>query len=390
MSFINAIFGYPLGWIMWAIYHIVPIYGLALILFTLVTKLAMVPLTIKQQKSMAKQTAFAPRLQEIQSKYQNNKEKMNEEMMKLYQEEGYNPMSGCLPMLIQFPILFGLIDVIYNPLKHIMRFSSSLIDQAMEIVTAMGGTGNLYSREITVINAVKQDPDAFLALGSDFVQKIQDFNFVFLGIDLSQVPTMAFNLLILIPILSGLTSILISMQSIRQQKQTMGENAAGSGMTKGMMLFMPVMSLVIAFQVPAGVGMYWIFTNVFSFVQGILLNKYYNPRELAEKARAEAEARREEERRQKREAKQKLRESLSEAERQRLDEQEKAKKERNRARREAAEAAAAAKAAKVDAELLEKALSEKEKNRRKLAEARRRDAEKYGEEYVEVTDEDLK
>ena len=390
MSFINAIFGYPLGWIMWAIYHIVPIYGLALILFTLVTKLAMVPLTIKQQKSMAKQTAFAPRLQEIQSKYQNNKEKMNEEMMKLYQEEGYNPMSGCLPMLIQFPILFGLIDVIYNPLKHIMRFSSSLIDQAMEIVTAMGGTGNLYSREITVINAVKQDPDAFLALGSDFVQKIQDFNFVFLGIDLSQVPTMAFNLLILIPILSGLTSILISMQSIRQQKQTMGENAAGSGMTKGMMLFMPVMSLVIAFQVPAGVGMYWIFTNVFSFVQGILLNKYYNPRERAEKARAEAEARREEERRQKLEAKQKLRESLSEAERQRLDEQEKAKKERNRARREAAEAAAAAKAAKVDAELLEKARSEQEQNRRRLAEARRRDAEKYGEEYVEVTDEDLK
>ena len=390
MSFINAIFGYPLGWIMWAIYHVVPIYGLALILFTLVTKLAMVPLTIKQQKSMAKQTAFAPRLQEIQTKYQNNKEKMNEEMMKLYQEEGYNPMSGCLPMLIQFPILFGLIDVIYNPLKHIMRFSSSLIDEAMEIVTAMGGTGNLYSREITVIKAVKQNPDAFMSLGSDFVQKIQDFNFVFLGIDLSEVPTMAPNLLILIPILSGLTAILISMQSIHQQKLTMGENAAGSGMTKGMMLFMPVMSLVIAFQVPAGVGMYWIFTNIFSFVQGLLLDKYYNPREMAEKARAEAEARREEERRQKREAKQKLRESLSEAERQKLDEQEKAKKERNRARREAAEAAAAQKAAKVDAELLEKALSEKEKNRRKLAEARRRDAEKYGEEYVEVTDEDLK
>ncbi|MCI8442092.1 MAG: YidC/Oxa1 family membrane protein insertase [Provencibacterium sp.] len=389
MSFINAIFGYPLGWIMWVIYHIVPVYGLALILFTLVTKLAMVPLAIKQQKSMAKQTAFSPRLQEIQNKYKNNKEKMNEEMMKLYQEEGYNPMSGCLPMLIQFPILFGLIDVIYNPLKHIMRFSSNLIDSAMEIVTSLGLTGSLYSREITVINAVKQNPDAFMSLGSDFVQKIQDFNFVFLGIDLSEVPTMAPNVMILIPLLSGLTSILISLQSIRQQKQTMGENAAGSGMTKGMMLFMPIMSLVIAFQVPAGVGMYWIFTNVFSWVQAMLLNKYYNPKEMAEKAIAEAEARREEARRQKMEAKARLRESMSEAERIKFDEQEKAKKEKNRAKREAAEAAAAAKAAQVDEELLQKALSEKEKNRRKLAEARRRDAEKYGEEYVEVTDEDL-
>lgn len=220
MSFINAIFGYPLGWIMWVIYHIVPVYGLALILFTLVTKLAMVPLAIKQQKSMAKQTAFSPRLQEIQNKYKNNKEKMNEEMMKLYQEEGYNPMSGCLPMLIQFPILFGLIDVIYNPLKHIMRFSSNLIDGAMEIVTSLGLTGSLYSREITVINAVKQNPDAFMSLGSDFVQKIQDFNFVFLGIDLSEVPTMAPNVMILIPLLSGLTSILISLQSSPLRRRT--------------------------------------------------------------------------------------------------------------------------------------------------------------------------
>ncbi|MCI8624536.1 MAG: membrane protein insertase YidC [Provencibacterium sp.] len=390
MSFINAIFGYPLGWIMWAIYHIVPIYGLALILFTLITKLAMVPLMVKQQKSMAKQTAFSPRLQEIQNKYKNNKEKMNEEMMKLYQEEGYNPMSGCLPMLVQFPILFGLIDVIYNPLKHIMRFNSELIDQAMEIVTGLGFTGNLYSREISVINAVKQNPDAFMSLGADFVQKIEDFNFVFLGIDLSAVPTLAFNLLILIPILSGLTSILLSLQSIRQQKQTMGENAAGSSMTKGMMLFMPVMSLVIAFQVPAGVGMYWIFTNLFSWVQSLLLNKYYNPKEMAEKAQAEAEARREELRRQKLEAKAKLRESMTEAERIKFDAQEQAKKEKNKAKREAAAAAAAAKAAEVDEEILAKALSEKEKNRRKLAEARRRDAEKYGEEYVEVTDDDLK
>ena len=354
MSFINAIFGYPLGWIMWLLYKVVPIYGLALILFTLIPKLAMVPLMIKQQKSMAKQAAFRPRMEEIQNKYKNNKEKMNEEMMKLYEEEGFNPMSGCLPMLIQFPILFGLIDVIYHPLKHIMRFSGEMITQATDIVNNLGLTVNPYSSEISVINAVQQNPGAFSSMGSDFVSKIQDFNFVFLGIDLSQVPTFTLNLLILIPILSGVTSVMLSMASIRQSKATMGENAAGSGMTNAMMWAMPLMSLFIAFQVPAGVGMYWILTNLFSFVQTVLLNKFYNPKEMAEAAAAEAERKREEARQQKIEAKKKLKEG------------------------------------KVEEKEVEEALSQKEINRRKLAEARRRDAERYGEEYVEVTDEDLK
>lgn len=359
MQFINAIFGYPLGWIMWAIYHVVPVYGLALIIFTLVTKLAMVPLMIKQQKSMASQTAMRPQLEEIQTKYKNNKEKLNEEMMKLYEEQGFNPMSGCLPMLIQFPILFGLIDVIYNPLKHIMRFSSDLVTQAMDIVTSLGITGNAYSREITIINAVQQNPGAFSELGSDFVSKIQNFNFVFLGIDLSAVPTVAFNMLIIIPVLSGITSILLSLISVRQNKQTMGEKAAGGGMMKGMMLMMPVMSLFIAFQVPAGVGMYWILTNVFSCVQTLILNKYYNPKEMAAAAAAAAEERREAARVLKIETKKKQRE--------------------------------AAKQDGVPEELLDsEALSQKERNRRKLAEARRRNAEKYGEVYVEVTDEDLR
>lgn len=389
MQFINAIFGYPLGWVMWALYQIIPNYGIALIVFTIITKVALAPVMIKQQKSMAKQTAFSPRIQEIQNKYKNNKEKMNQEMMKLYEEEGYNPMSGCLPMLIQFPILFGLIDVIYNPLKHIMRFSGDLIDQAMEIVNSLGMKVSLYSREITVIQAVKEQPDAFSALGGDFISKIQGFNFHFLGMDLSQVPTFTLNLLILIPILSGVTSILVSWVSTKQQKQTMGENAAGSGMMKGMMMFMPVMSTVIAFQVPAGVGIYWIMSNVLSMVQTILLNKYYNPKEMAAKVAAEAEARREEARQKKIEAKKKLLESMNQAEREKYEAQEAAKNAKGQAKVEA-QAALAALQPEIDEETLRQALSQKEKNRRKLAEARRRNAEQYGEEYVEVTDDDLK
>lgn len=357
MQFIYTVFGYPLGWIMWAIYKVVPIYGIALILFTLFTKLILVPVTIKQQKSMAAQTAMRPRLDELQSKYKNNKDKLNQEMMKLYEEEGFNPMSGCLPMLIQFPILFGLFDVINNPLTHIMRFSSETIAKATEILETLAATqGNSFYSQIAIVKAVKADPTPFTALGSDFIGKIESFNFHFLGIDLSAVPTVAFNLLILVPILSFVTSILLSLITMRQNKITMGENAAGSGMTKGMMLMMPLMSLFISFSVPAGVGMYWILTNVFSCVQTMILNKYYNPKEMAEKAAAEAEARRETARQLKIEAKKKQREESPDA----------------------------------DEPLSEEVLSQKEKNRRKLAEARRRSAERYGEEYVEVTEEDLK
>ncbi|MCI5802015.1 MAG: YidC/Oxa1 family membrane protein insertase, partial [Oscillospiraceae bacterium] len=132
MELINSIFGWPLGWIMWFCYLVVRNYGIALILFTLLTKLMLLPFAVKQQKSTIKMAIFKPKMDAIQKAYGNNKEKLNEELMKLYEKEGYNPMSGCMPMLIQFPILFGLIDVVYKPLTHILRLSSAEITIATD------------------------------------------------------------------------------------------------------------------------------------------------------------------------------------------------------------------------------------------------------------------
>ena len=105
------ILGYPLGLIMRLLYNLLHSYGWSLILFTL---------SIKQQKSSAKIAAIQPQMQEIQKMYAKNQQKMNEEMQKLYEREKYNPAGGCLPMLITFLVLFGLIDVIYNPMRHIL------------------------------------------------------------------------------------------------------------------------------------------------------------------------------------------------------------------------------------------------------------------------------
>ena len=107
----------PLGYIMWACYLLVNNFGWAIIIFTVIIKAAMFPLTLKQQKNMAKSQLFTPRVKEIQQKYRNNQEKMQEEMGKL-QKEGYNPMGGCGTMLVTFLILFGVIDVVYKPMTH--------------------------------------------------------------------------------------------------------------------------------------------------------------------------------------------------------------------------------------------------------------------------------
>ncbi len=200
------ILGIPLGWILHFCYSLVQNYGLALVMFTVLARLILLPLSIKQQKGMVKMAMFRPKMEEIQKKYAKNPQKMNEELTNLYAREGYNPMSGCLPTLIQFPILFGLIDVIYNPLTHLLRMDAATISNAVSIAQSVLGEGGMsrYSKEMSVISAVAQNPAAFSSIGGDFVSQIQNFDFTFFGLDLGTTPTFALNLFLLIPILSGL------------------------------------------------------------------------------------------------------------------------------------------------------------------------------------------
>lgn len=360
MSLINAIIGTPLGWIMWLCYSVVHNYGLAIILFTIITKALLFPLSIKQQKNTVKMASFQPKLQAIQKRYANNKEKLSEEMNKLYQKEGYNPMSGCLPLFIQFPILFGLIDVIYNPLKHMLRFPSEAISKAADIASSVLGNTSMHaaSQQLGVVSAYQMNPEAFSSLGAEFGQELLDrlanFDLTFFGINFAQTPYWGLNLLVLIPIISGLTSLLVSLQSVHNMK-VQQQDQSGGGMMKSMMFIMPLFSVFFAFSVPAGVGFYWIVSNIVAIGQSALLNKMYDPQKIVE-ARRQAEE----------EAKQIERQERIEAKRKAVAGKDKASKE------------------------AVKGMTEKELNRLKLAQARKRDAEKYGEEYVEVTDDDLK
>ena len=362
-QFIMEVFGYPLGYIMWAIYQIIHNYGWAIILFTIVTKALLIPFAIKQQKSTIKMQIIQPKMQEIQKKYKNNPQKMNEEIQALYERENYSMAAGCLPMLIQFPIIFGLLDVVYRPLTHLLHISGDTMSQLIQIATGIIGESATsgYAPQISILNSVKADPNAYAALGGDVVEKILTFDTNFLGLDLSVFPNKVIqfgfsgdalnsmlNPIILSPILSGVTALLMSLVTMRN---TPNAGSANGSMT-AMMMTMPLMSLFFTFMVPAGAGLYWTISNVVAVGQSMLMNHFWNPKEIAEKMKAEDEARRERERQEKIEAKKRA-------------------KEEGRVEDEAA-------------------LSKKEQDRRRLAEARRRNAEKYGDTYVEVTDDDLK
>lgn len=220
--------GVPLGFVMRHIYQFINNYGLSIIVFTILVKLIMLPLGIKQQKASAKMAIIQPQMAELQKKYANNQQKLNEELQALYVREGYNPMGGCLPTLIQFPIIMGLYDVIYKPMTHMLHLSKDVIAQATEIATNLSMIPErVYSAEPYIISAVQNNPDSFQALGSDIVAHIQALDMNFLGINLGSVPTMAFNLLLLIPIASFLSSMLMTVVSMRNM-DTSNAGSAGS------------------------------------------------------------------------------------------------------------------------------------------------------------------
>lgn len=351
MTLLYTICGWPLGWVMWLCYKVVPVYGIALILFTIITRLILVPLSIKQKKASAKMAIFQPKVNEINKKYANNKEKQQEALMQLYEEEHYNPMSSCLPSLIQFPILFGLIDVIYKPLTYLLRVPKAALEAFMQVGEKAGIAVNTLSSQIFVLNKFKEAPDLFSGLDAETISHISSLDMNFLGMDLTAIPKLAFtvdgkfNWLILVPIASGVAALVHSMYTMRS---TQAPGQETNSTMKMMMFGMPVFSLIIAFQFPVGLSFYWTLSSVIMLIQEIVLNIWYSPAKLTAKMEAEAE-------------------------------------EKKRLKKEAREKA------KTEAkETGKQTLSAKELDKKRLAEARRRDAEKYGEEYVEVTDEDLK
>ncbi|MBQ5781792.1 MAG: membrane protein insertase YidC [Oscillospiraceae bacterium] len=283
MGAIFNIFAIPLGWLLKVIYGFVGNYGVALVLFTLATKVILFPLSWKQKKSSIKMAAFQPMMQEINKKYANNPQKRQEEIVRLQQENGISASAGCLPMLIQLPILFGLINVIYEPLRHLARLSTETIESAKLITEGIVGNLSRYSPQSTILTTIRSNPDAFKdVLSADQIAFCQDINMSFLGIDLTAIPDIKhLSILWLIPVLSVAFMLIQQVITMKFNGQKM------EGMMKWMPIYTSAMFAYITFVIPAGVSVYWIFSSVFGIGQEFILKLFFDPEK--EKAKIEEE-----------------------------------------------------------------------------------------------------
>ena len=287
----------PLGLILLAIFKAVGSYGLAVILFALAVKLICIPLTIKGKKSMLAMTSLNAEMQSLQKKYANNRVKLNEEMQKLYDKHGVNPMSGCLPQFIPLPIMMGLYYAVQQPLKFMMGFSDDVINQLAAIVGVNMEKADYYA-QISIAEKLgdlfTQNggvwPDSVTAITNN-AGELLNIDFHFLGLNLAQTPQLSNpSILWIIPILSGATAFL---SSYVMQKMQGTQNSAAAGQMKMLNIMMPLMSLYFGFILPGAIGIYWIFNNVFTCLQEIVLTKYLRgkkeKKEAEETARVEAD-----------------------------------------------------------------------------------------------------
>ena len=364
MNWLMEIIGYPLGWIMWAAYKVVPIYALALVIFTVIVKVAMLPLSVKQQKNTAHGMLFRPKIDAINKKYANNKQKAQEEINKLYEREGYNPFGGCSSLFIQLPIIYGFIDVVYKPMTHVLRLGAENITKIKEAVIGAGfEVKNTMAAEMEILGAAQKYKDVIVkATNLETYNEIVGLDTDLFGIiDLGTTPEFSvFNWLWLIPIFSLITAMASSFISMKMTQQQNGNQ--NQGCNYAMTFGMPFMSAYFSFLVPAGVGLYWVISNVVSGVQSIILRKVITPEKVAsqiEKDRAAGKIKK----------KSGFMQKLVEA-------QESA----------AAAQGAASEKEQKEAQSRQKAISDAKKSqgmseKEKIAEARRRYAEKYGDEY---------
>ncbi len=241
-------------------------YGLAIIIFTIIMRLLILPLTLKQYRSSAKMQELGPQIQELQKKYKNDKAKLNEEMMKFYSENKVNPAGGCLPLLIQMPILFALYQVIRFPLTYMKGWDATKIAQHFAELTK--GEKIAGYKEISIVIKEKVLDMHFLGLNIGMVPKLSK---QFLIDDPNRIEYWA---LLILPILATATTFLSSklMMSSNMSQQS-GMNNQMAGMQKTMMYFAPLMTLFISFQVPSGLILYWTTGYIIQIFQQIYINK---------------------------------------------------------------------------------------------------------------------
>lgn len=299
MNILRDVLAIPFGYALHVLFEFTNNYLLSLIIITLVIRLALLPQAVKQQKNSSKQMRLQAKVNKIRAKYStlNPREaqmKISEETQELYRREGFSMNNmGCLPMLIQLAVMMGLYGAIYSPLSLVLRIGDNAITELKRAFNAFIATlpeeqltntlKSDYYFELNALNKFSEfkntlDPAIFT---EELILKVENFiaNFRIFGIDLTDAPAQwkeIGTILILVPVFAGLTALASSLFMYIKQRKSNPEMAKNPAM--GCMTFMsPAMSLWFSYQMPAGIGFYWIISNILSFIQTVGLHVALKP-----------------------------------------------------------------------------------------------------------------
>ena len=279
MSIINDLIGTPLGYLMYWCYIWVGSYGVAILLFTLLTKAVLFPLSLIAQKNSIKMVRMAPELDDIKRYNSGNGELIAQEINALYKREKYSTVAGMLPLLVQIPIILGLINVIYNPLQHLLHLDRGVTAQLMgRAAELLGKAGQAldYTGQILTLEQMRGAPDAFAGMegAGEALRGAAALNMDFLGMNLAETPSF-FDLTVLIPILSGVSALALCL--VQNRFNVLQENA-GFASKWGMTIFLVAFSTYFAAALPSGLGLYWTAGNLISIPVLGLCNLIYSPK----------------------------------------------------------------------------------------------------------------
>lgn len=289
----------PFAWLTRMFYEWTGSYGVAIILFTLVVKLVILPFQLKSKKSMMRMNRMQGKIKDIQTRFANNKERQQQEMADLYAREGINPMGGCLWSFIPLPILIALYYIIRTPLRYFMNLSETVIAEIRTLAESLGYVaateGNAVAYEqIYLSKFIHEHWDSFVGKFDGLL----DVNYQFLGLDLAETASNVMGQfphggwavwgLLLLPFIAAALQLVMSIASMKASSNTM------NGSNKMMLYLFPLMTIWMGFMFPAALCLYWIVNSAFSAVQELLLNKVFAKaldREETEKEREKREKR---------------------------------------------------------------------------------------------------
>ena len=288
----------PFAWLTRLFYSLTGSYGLALILFTLVVKLVILPFQLKSKKSMLRMNRMQGKVKDIQTRFANNRERQQQEMADLYAREGVNPMSGCLWSFIPFPILIALYAIIRTPLRYFMSLSTSVIEEIGTLAGTLGyeASNNTYD-QIYLAKFIHEHWESFAGKFDGLV----DLNYSFLGMDLASQPSTLLSQfpgggwpvwgILLLPVISAAAQLVMSIITMRTN------SAEGAGSAKTMMYLMPLMYLFFCFTYPLAFSLYYVISNIVMTVQTQAMRKVYDPDKMRKEVEAQIEEKRKQQKR---------------------------------------------------------------------------------------------